>query len=452
MEAIRHSAKPLIAVGCVALATRYIIRYRSYAGRLALAMAVAPPSKEDPAPLQEAQAPWSRTSEGVVIELDNCSSNCLDEQDDDLNESVVLSGGDAFPPSLVDLWHGEVMCDLEAHVGGVSFAAHRMVLAAGSAVLRKLYSTPLKTGNTGGESCAQLTINNLDAEAFRAMLVYLYTGACELPSARLLVPVLEAAARLQISSLQDSAADAISNRLLPANCLGAWALAEEYQLGSLEVAARAEALRAFEALLSGGAMAGLPYRQLCTLLDDDSLRTMAEERVFEAVVSWHSAQRPPPSTKLVVDVLARVRFPLMDPKFVRESVMSSPLMQSLEAKDVLATALLAEMAGQVLHVRVRPLCCIFTNPLSPAQVPRHTRRRLCAASIYIAGGMSGSGPKPLAVERLSNSSWLSASQMSGVRVGACSGVLDGRLFVVGGTANDDETLSSVEVTGQLHCR
>ena len=68
-------------------------------------------------------------------------------------------------------------------------------------------------------------------------------------------------------------------------------VAEEYELSQLEVAARAEALRAFGTLCLHGALARLPQRQLCMLLAQDELRSDDESRVFEAVVSWHAAQQ-----------------------------------------------------------------------------------------------------------------------------------------------------------------
>ena len=419
MTSLNVPAKAALAAGCAALVARFISRRRP---RVTLDVSDLHRVDESPATREAVDKVEAEKDGVVVITMQNKSSNCLEDADD-LNEPVQLTGGHAVPPSLAELWHEQVLCDLSATVSGVTFSAHRVVLAAGSTTLRKLYSTkPSGAGVDVGSS--HLRIKNLDAEAFRAVLTFLYMGVCELPSARLLVPVLEAAAKLQITSLQESAATAISHRLLPANCLGAWALAEEYQLHSLEAAARAEALRAFEVLLSGGALAGLPFAQLCTLLDDDSLRTEAEERVFEAVVSWHGAQHPPPPPEVVVDLLTRVRFPLMRPEYVRGRVMGAPLMQSLQAKDVLAQALLAEMAGQAA---------------------RHTRRRLCAASIYVAGGMGGPRSGTHAVERFCDGNWQEAPAMGGIRVYACSGVLAGKLYVVGGTGEDEGTVASVDV-------
>ena len=92
-------------------------------------------------------------------------------------------------------------------MGGTAFLAHRVVLAAGSDVFRKLYSPApggeAASGGRGGG--AKLTIANLDAASFEAVLRFLYAGECQLASARLLVPILDAAARLKISPLQDAA-------------------------------------------------------------------------------------------------------------------------------------------------------------------------------------------------------------------------------------------------------
>ncbi|KAL1496274.1 hypothetical protein AB1Y20_016237 [Prymnesium parvum] len=405
---LSHPRTATAVAGATAIALRLLLRRQ---------LALSPPHPSSP--LDEPVVTAASSSGEVVIALRGVLPTLLDDDDDDaLGAPVLLRGGAPFPPSLLALWRDGLLCDLEAAVGATSFRVHRLVLAAGSAVFRALFCEGAQVG--------RLRVANLSADAFEAVLCFLYAGECELPSARLLVPLLDAATRLKIGALQDAAASAISQRLLPSNCVGAWAIAEEYQLQALGGAARAVALRAFETLRSRGALAQLQLRQLCMLLREDELRTDAEETVFEAVVAWHGAQRPRPAADDLVPLLSLVRFPLMDPAYVREHVMSSSLMQSPAAKDVLTSALLAELGSQG---------------------PRNTAKRLRAEAIYLAGGMSVHGLKQ--VDRLCDGKWEVAAAMPTARIGACGAVLGDTMYLIGGTGGDETPLASVDVFDSL---
>jgi speckle-type POZ protein len=83
---------------------------------------------------------------------------------------------------LPDLGHGlAVMLDKQEHtdvsfdVGGESFSAHRLVLAARSPVLKAELYGPMAESNL-----SSITIQDMEASTFRSMLHYIYHGS--LPS------------------------------------------------------------------------------------------------------------------------------------------------------------------------------------------------------------------------------------------------------------------------------
>ncbi|GJN01351.1 hypothetical protein PR202_ga18612 [Eleusine coracana subsp. coracana] len=61
--------------------------------------------------------------------------------------------------------------DIEFHVSGETFVAHRLVLAAWSSVFRALLFGPTAANNN------VIRIDDMDAHVFRALLVYIYTDA-----------------------------------------------------------------------------------------------------------------------------------------------------------------------------------------------------------------------------------------------------------------------------------
>lgn len=106
---------------------------------------------------------------------------------------------------------------------------HRLVRSNGFQVFRSILSPEGEEGEVreGGEGGAarggrspvsSVRIANLGADAFEAVLRFLYEGECTLPSPRLLPPILDASARLKISPLQvisKQGASARSTLLLP---------------------------------------------------------------------------------------------------------------------------------------------------------------------------------------------------------------------------------------------
>ena len=57
---------------------------------------------------------------------------CSNSSSEENNSTIKLTGGHALPPSMVELWEEGTLCDVNVNVGGLSFKAHRLVLAAGS--------------------------------------------------------------------------------------------------------------------------------------------------------------------------------------------------------------------------------------------------------------------------------------------------------------------------------
>jgi len=330
----------------------------------------------------------------------------------DLAEDVVtLSGGHMLPVPMQELWRKRKLCDAEICVGDCHFAAHRVVLAAGSDYFAALYCRA-ETADTEGE----LKLADISPSAFAAVLEFLYSGTCTLGPASL-VPVLEAAARFHVDLLKEAAVSAIISRLSPDSAIGAWSLAERHSLTTLEQAARSEVLSCFDAHANNGAVASLSRARLCSLLVSDGLATASEESLFEAVEAWHGAQQPPPSTSELVEVLDCIRFPLMRSDFVSSRVMASPMLQTTRAANVVVQALLEDRSG--------------------AETSR-TRPRVGAGAIFLLGGENASfhcsdNQQCLStVACLRNSEWAFAPPMKSMRTTAAAATLRGKLYVLGG--------------------
>ena len=86
-----------------------------------------------------------------------------------------FGGGPVHHHALVQLWRSSQFCDAEVTVNGQHFAAHRCVLAIGSALLAARF----RSGTSG--LTAHLVLKEVSAAAFEVALEYMYTGSCSPP-------------------------------------------------------------------------------------------------------------------------------------------------------------------------------------------------------------------------------------------------------------------------------
>ena len=223
--------------------------------------------------------------------------------------ALALEGGE-LRPGLVELWRERTLCDAKILVEGETFHVHRNVLAATCDYFAALYCRADYSADVTGP----LTLDGLSADAFHALLSFVYSGRCELTEEMLLTPLLEAATRLQVMPLIRETSAAIEARLSPENAVDAWALANALQHPDLERAAKAVATKGFHAIAEYESLLRLPHARLCTLVADDELCVQCESFVFDAIVRWAGAVEPTPEA--VTALLAHVRFPLMPALFL----------------------------------------------------------------------------------------------------------------------------------------
>lgn len=266
---------------------------------------------------------------------------------------------DAFSQS----WRQGRFCDLVVRVDGCRFPVHRLVVAQSSSYMDRLFEAGM------ADSTAEvIDIPEMQASVFEAILTCLYEGSSKVNSV-LLLPIVRAAARLQVGAMLRVAVAAAESALAPANVLEAWDTAERCSLPSLEEAAKAYALRHFQTLSRTDSFHQCTLEQLRALLSDDLL-SAPEDQIFLAIGQWAR-------TADIVESVARslyeyVRFPHLTGPFVSSVVMQEPLLRSLEGRD-----LLARIYQQHVH-----------------NVPG-ARPRVGLNRLYIFGGSSHSSQSPM---------------------------------------------------------
>ena len=221
------------------------------------------------------------------------------------------------------MWTQGKFCDATITVEGRQFDAHRMALVSGSDYFHGAFTSGFAEGGT-----AHVSLPDLKASAFEAVLSFIYTGECEVWEEDL-PTLLQCASYLQAKALLVAACDAVKVRLAPENILSYWSLADAHSMDELACVAKEEALRHFEAVVaaSEAEFAALPHERLLTLLSDERLTTTKEEAVHTAVIKWSNAQQPPVDDESLLALLSTVRYRLVSRDFFEGRVLTEPRLQ-----------------------------------------------------------------------------------------------------------------------------
>ena len=200
--------------------------------------------------------------------------------------------------AMARMWREEQLCDCKIRVDGRVFPAHRMVLATCSTFMRSAFTIGLSETAT-----ASVALDGIEATVFEAVLDFIYTGTCTFDESRALA-MLHAATWLGIPLLETEMASHINMHIDPATCLEVWRAGDALSLPEMAEAARRCVEEAFVEVAAGDGWLGAAAPWLECLLVSDELAVETEEQVFEALMRWYTAQRPPPSHELLDRLLA----------------------------------------------------------------------------------------------------------------------------------------------------
>mmetsp|Transcript_40130 Transcript_40130/g.132797 ORF Transcript_40130/g.132797 Transcript_40130/m.132797 type:complete len:454 (-) Transcript_40130:1357-2718(-) len=236
------------------------------------------------------------------------------------------------------MWRAGELCDLTVTVDGSAFAVHKLKLAAASDYFRALLP-----GDRFADS-AEHQLKDMKASVFEGVLSFIYEGSCNVPE-ELLVPLLEAASRLQVAPLAEALTAALKERISVANALSTWIFADRASLPELAATARQHTLKHFADVAATDDFVQLSHEMLSALLASDEVEA-DEAAVFTALVRWLRAQAPAVREEsTVAALLEHVRFSTMSADFLTEHVETEPLMNTAAAFKVLAQAMKEKSFG-----------------------------------------------------------------------------------------------------------
>ncbi|XP_042527158.1 kelch-like protein 26 [Dipodomys spectabilis] len=255
------------------------------------------------------------------------------------------------------------LLDIVLTINREAFHAHKVVLAACSDYFRAMF-----TGGMREASQDVVELQGVTARGLRHVIDFAYSAEVTL-DLECVQDVLGAAVFLQVLPVVELCEDFLKAAMSVETCLLIGQMATAFSLASLRASVDTFTFRHFLQIAAEDDFLRLPLERLVFFLQSNRLQSCAEIDLFHAAVRWleHDPARRPRASH----VLCHIRFPLMQPAELVDSVQTLDVM----LEDVLCRQYLLEaFSYQVLPLRQHEL-----------QSPR-TALRCDAPSLVAFGG------------------------------------------------------------------
>ncbi|KAJ8397297.1 hypothetical protein AAFF_G00441310 [Aldrovandia affinis] len=232
-------------------------------------------------------------------------------------EYKLLSG---VMGAMNNLRKQRTLCDVSLVVEGRHIPAHRVVLAAASHFFYLMFTT-----NMLESTSHEVELKNADPEIIDLLVEFIYTARISVNSNNV-QSLLDAANQYQIEPVKKMCVEYLKEQVDAANCLGISVLADCLDCPELKTVADDFIHQHFTEVYKMDEFLQLDVKRITHLLHQDSLTVRAEDQIYDAAVRWLKYDEPN-RQQYIVDILAKVRFPLVSKNFLSKTVQAEPLIQ-----------------------------------------------------------------------------------------------------------------------------
>ena len=311
------------------------------------------------------------------------------------------------------------LCDVTLVAGEREFAAHRVVLAAGSPYFHAMFT------NAHMESRQdRIVLNGIEASSLENILTFIYSASLEITETNV-QNLLAAASLLQLTPVIEACCSFLKVRLEPENCIGIASFADMHGCKQLSQASWNYALQNFKTVSFSDEFLSAPSHVLQELLCSENLNVRSEENVLDAVMRWF---RHDESSRLptVASLLQVTKLPIIPMATLLDKL--GPLASHPNCQDLIQSAQ-AFQSKSIIPAKVQQTDSLF-NMYTPRKSIKQKRE------IYLVGGETYPGRTTVDTVEVFNprkNSWRSLACMGQGRRGVGVGVLNGVLYAVGGS-------------------
>ncbi|KAJ8267273.1 hypothetical protein COCON_G00124450 [Conger conger] len=212
------------------------------------------------------------------------------------------------------------LCDVSLVVQGRHIPAHRVVLSAASHYFYLMFTT-----NMLESTSHEVELKHAEPEIIELLVEFVYTARISVNSNNV-QSLLDAANQYQIEPVKKMCVDFLKEQVDAANCLGISVLAECLDCPELKKVADDFIHQHFTEVYKMDEFLQLDVKRVTHLLNQDTLTVRAEDQIYDAAVRWLRYDEPN-RQQYIVDILDRVRFPLVSKNFLSKTVQAEPLIQ-----------------------------------------------------------------------------------------------------------------------------
>lgn len=312
------------------------------------------------------------------------------------------------------------LCDVTLCVDREEFKAHRLVLAACSPYFNAMF-----TNQHLESSSSKVELNGVEGGALGTLIEFAYTSSLVICQ-ETVQGIMAAANHLQITDVVDACCNFLMDQVDVENCLGIAAFAEMLSCQQLQSCSWQFALENFQEVCWAEEFLSTPIFLLKRLLKSENLNVSSEEDVLDCVLRWYGHDREARSISLP-NILRYVKLPLVSWALLNERLLADPLLSSKEDFHFLiarARQLQSYSEGSDEFMDIDAQC-----------IPRKSVGQ--SPFLYVVGGETTPGRSTVrTVERYNpaKNSWTTLSPMSKCRRGVGTVLLNGLLYVVGGSS------------------
>jgi len=224
------------------------------------------------------------------------------------------------------------LCDVVLKIGDEHIPTHRAVLAACSSYFYAMFTSDLAESRQ-----KVITMKDIDATVVQILVEFAYTGKVDV-NVENVQSILATACLVQFHEVRDICCQFLETQLDPSNCLGIRKFTEAHGCTNFLEVVDNFVLENFREVMKSEEYALLPCELLIKVISSDDLNIIAEEEVYEAVMSWvkHDLNN---RAKQLPSLIRFVRMPLISKHYLLNRVDADNLIRSnLACRDLLDEA------------------------------------------------------------------------------------------------------------------
>ncbi|KAL4088538.1 hypothetical protein QTP88_023632 [Uroleucon formosanum] len=390
----------------------------------------------------------------------------------ELGKLYSKSSFDNVYEGLQSLRNNGVFCDVKLETEDNKIInAHKVVLSAASPYFNAMFTHFVERNHE------LVLMRQIDSAALQLLVNFIYSGDIIVTKKNVQV-LLAAASILQLQEVKEACCDFLQSQLCPTNCIGINSIADLYSCTKLIRSSELYIHQHFSEVFGGDEFLFLSSEQVIKLISSDKLIVPSEEKVFESVIRWVKYELG--SRKCILpQLMEHVRLALTSKNYILKNVAKDPLIKNClkcnhYVNEALNSLISEELIPQSIRDKPRHGDKIIlvvggiqtglrnssewydprTNQwhYGPPSIRNRGRHGLVIINDNLVFDVGGYGPnltslRSVDVLDLSSESpcWKPSVDMLVKRIFLGVGVINDKIYAVGGFNHRDSYLSSAEV-------